>query len=144
MNNESKLHNTNSTTRMRLSIRRRLSFIFLSILFLIFIIFIVGEVLIRCFQAPLPGIQTCIEAVDDDRSYALRPNTEWQFNGLYEKLKPPVTWQVNGQGVRDNKLIEEVNSNPQKIRIAQKAGISSLYTQEKKGSKSTSGSCCKK
>lgn len=78
----------------------KLKHIFLLLIFWVSAIFVIGEIGVRIFCDPLPGVVSCIEEVDDDRHYVLKPNNTISFEGLYEPLRKPVIWKVNGFGER--------------------------------------------
>lgn len=82
-------------------------------------IFVVGEIGVRCFCDPIPGIVSCVIEVEDERHYILKPNNVIHFEGLYEKLEKPVIWKTNefGERVRENPL-KFTSTFSDKIKIA--------------------------
>ncbi len=51
----------------------------------------------------------------DSRTYMLEPGKQVTFSGLHERLKKPVLWQVNAQGVRSSKPLPPKS---EKFRVA--------------------------
>ena len=100
------------------SLFRRISYYFLMTLFSLAAFFVLGEIGVRFFYDPIPGIYSCIEPVEDDRHYVLKPNNTFIFNGLYEPLKKPVVWQTNEHGERIGTLAIKTGGYSDKIKIA--------------------------
>lgn len=52
---------------------------------------------------------------DGSARYALRPNSEVAFSGVFERIRPSVTWQVNGERMRADAPVTGLSS---RYRIA--------------------------
>lgn len=46
-----------------------------------------------------------IESTPDARSYALKPNSKASHVGLYDEFPVPVRWEVNGEGMRSDRVL---------------------------------------
>ncbi len=72
-----------------------------------------AEVGLRLFG---PNLETIRHLVDlRVAPYGLKPNTEITFTGLHQPLPRPVTWAINGQGIRAD---DDIAAQSDKFRIA--------------------------
>jgi len=85
--------------------------------FLVFIVFILGEIAVRLIYPPIPQLRSIIEFVNDERIYVLKPNAKIRFEGLWARFIHPVIWEITAQGIRDSKLVE-YEPKKKKHRIA--------------------------
>ncbi len=74
---------------------------------------LLAEVGLRWFG---PNLETIRHLVDlSVAPYGLKPDTQIVFSGLHEPLPRPVTWAINAQGIRADRVIPP---RPSKYRIA--------------------------
>lgn len=59
-----------------------------------------AEFLLPLLPPHLGTMQRIVHHVDQSGNYYLRPDTRVSFDGMFETISPPVTWQVNHQGFR--------------------------------------------
>lgn len=74
-----------------------------------------AELVLPLVPPHLGTMQRIVHHVDASGNYYLRPNTEVEFGGMFEKLSPAVTWQINDQGLRARAHIGPPSS---KMRMA--------------------------
>ena len=63
------------------------------------------ELLLRLIPCPISPVREMINFVEDERVYTLRPDAKLLFNGVIEQFQDPVLWEVNSQGIRDDRII---------------------------------------
>ena len=102
----------------RFSLLKKIMYNFIIIVFSLLITFLIGEFWVRYYCDPIPGIHSCIMPVEDNRHYVMKPNNTFVFNGIYEKLRYPVTWQTNSLGERAGASILRTKSNRPQIKVA--------------------------
>lgn len=63
------------------------------------------EFSLRFFYPGLGSLQTIVTHAtsNDSRTYRLKPDVSARFAGLYQRLNPPVLWQVNSDGLRSDR-----------------------------------------
>jgi hypothetical protein len=76
-----------------------------------------AEIVVRALCDPMPRMSEYIQAVDDPRGYALKPDSHAVFSGLKETLPEPVQYNINMQGLREDG-VAPLASLPGKLRIA--------------------------
>lgn len=81
----------------------------------IFLMFSVAEVGARLFGPDIGVLVRLFEETDDPRPYVLKPNVEIEFSGLREPLGRAIIWQVNSQGLRDDR---DIGARGDRFRIA--------------------------
>lgn len=59
-----------------------------------------AELLLPLVPPHLGTMQRIVHHVDRSGNYYLRPDTTVEFEGMFEKISPPVAWQINDQGLR--------------------------------------------
>jgi hypothetical protein len=79
------------------------------------LLFLVAEVGVRLFGPDLGVLIRLFERTDDPRPYVLKPNAAVEFSGLGEPLGRTILWQVNGQGLRDDR---QIGARGDRFRIA--------------------------
>jgi hypothetical protein len=67
--------------------------------------------------SPISPLQKIVVEVNDERGYVLKPDTRIKFEGVISRFSHPIIWQINAQGIRENKLVEYRPPN-NKFRIA--------------------------
>jgi hypothetical protein len=63
------------------------------------------EIGLRLFAPDIGWLMRLFEKTDDARPYVLKPNARVEYGGLGSSLGWTVVWQVNGQGLRDDRTI---------------------------------------
>ncbi|MDH3771169.1 MAG: hypothetical protein OET79_09330, partial [Nitrospirota bacterium] len=66
---------------------------------------VAAEVGLRLFATDIGVLMRLFEKTDDPRPYALRPDALVEFSGLNSPLGRTILWQVNSQGLRDDRTI---------------------------------------
>ncbi len=61
---------------------------------------VTAELLLPLVPPHLGTMQRIVHHVDQSGNYFLKPGVAVSFEGMFEEISPPVTWQVNGQGFR--------------------------------------------
>lgn len=75
---------------------------------------VAAELLLPFFPPHLDAMLRVLER-GDDGGYALRPGIELSFSGMFESISPPVSWQINEQGLRADERIGPLSD---RFRIA--------------------------
>lgn len=85
--------------------RRQIGFRVAATLISITLFLVVAEVGLRLFATDIGMLMRLFEKTDDPRPYALRPDALVEFSGLNAPLGRTILWQVNSQGLRDDRTI---------------------------------------
>jgi hypothetical protein len=76
---------------------------------------VLAEMLLPLVPPRLGTMQRIVHHVDQSGNYYLRPNSEVEFDGMFERISPAVTWQINDQGLRGDHHVDVPST---KFRIA--------------------------
>jgi hypothetical protein len=63
------------------------------------------EIGLRLFAPDLGWLMRLFEKTDDPRPYVLKPNAKVEYGGLGSRLGRTILWQINDQGLRDDRTI---------------------------------------
>ena len=89
---------------------------FVSVLLALVVVGIAVELVLPWFPPYLGQFRRLVfHPGDGTTTYALRPDVTVGFSGVFERIRPSVTWQVNGQGLRAD---APVGAREQNFRIA--------------------------
>lgn len=74
-----------------------------------------AEVALRVFSPEIAKLRQLVEITGDERGFAPRPSAQIVFDGVFEPLTRPITWQTNSAGFRADR---EVGPPDDRFRIA--------------------------
>ena len=90
---------------MKLSTTRAWSFQVLSILLPLILLLIILELLFRFIPPDLMVLRQLVTNTSDTRPYVLRSDVNIPFVGMFNLISPPIEWQTNAQGLREDNLV---------------------------------------
>jgi hypothetical protein len=64
---------------------------------------LVAELVLPYFPPHLGTMRRIVYHPPGSGNYALTPQTSISFGGMFERISPAVTWQVNGEGIRSDR-----------------------------------------
>lgn len=74
-----------------------------------------AEVALRILSPDIAKLRLLVEPTGDERGFAPRPSTRFDFDGVFEPLTRPIVWQTNAAGFRDD---HEVGPPGERFRVA--------------------------
>jgi hypothetical protein len=74
-----------------------------------------AEIVLPFVPPHLGTMLRIVRHVENSDKYELIPGATIEFSGMFERISPPVTWQINDQGIRADRLVAP---EPDRVRIA--------------------------
>ncbi len=71
------------------------------------ILIVIGEIVLKLIPPDPRVLLDIVTETNDARRYMLKPNSRATFWGFYDPMPQPISWQVNEDGIRSDRPIED-------------------------------------